>query len=42
MLLPNTQNPDWKHRYLHPQDTHGALIQVFEETPHTLAGGGDN
>jgi len=42
VLSPNTQNPDWKHCYLHPQDTHGALIQVFEETPHTLAGGGDD
>ena len=23
--------------YLHPQDTFGALIQVVQETPHTLA-----
>ncbi len=23
VLAPNTQNPDWKHCYLHPQDTHG-------------------
>ena len=31
-LAPNTTNADWKHCDLHPQDTHGALIQVFEET----------
>ncbi|MGD9723523.1 MAG: VOC family protein [Pirellulales bacterium] len=41
VLSPNTTNPDWKHCYLHPQDTHGALIQVFEETDRTLAGSGD-
>ncbi len=39
VLAPNTQNPDWKHCYLHPQDTHGALIQVFEETERTLEHG---
>ncbi len=38
VLSLNTTNADWKHCYLHPQDTHGALIQVFEETPRTLAG----
>ena len=37
VLAPNTDNPNWKHCYLHPQDTHGALVQVFEETPKTLA-----
>ena len=26
----------WKHCYLHPKDTYGALIQVFEENDHTL------
>lgn len=36
VLSPNTKNPQWKHFYLHPADTHGALIQVFEENPHTL------
>jgi methylmalonyl-CoA/ethylmalonyl-CoA epimerase len=36
VLSPNTDNPQWKHFYLHPQDTHGALIQVFEENAHTL------
>ena len=36
----NTDNPQWKHCYLHPQDTHGALVQVFEENDHTLAGAG--
>jgi len=41
VLAPNRDNPDWKHCYLHPQDTHGALIQVFEETPRTLSGSGD-
>jgi methylmalonyl-CoA/ethylmalonyl-CoA epimerase len=41
VLAPNTTDPNWKHCYLHPQDTHGALIQVFEETPHSLAGAGD-
>lgn len=41
VLAPDTSNPDWKHCYLHPQDTHGALVQVFEETERTLAGSGD-
>jgi methylmalonyl-CoA epimerase len=36
VLAPNDANPDWKHCYLHPQDTHGALVQVFEETARTL------
>ena len=40
VLGKNTDNPQWKHCYLHPQDTHGALIQVFEENEHTLAGAG--
>ena len=40
MLAYSTDNPDWKHCYLHPQDTHGALIQVFEENAKTLAAQG--
>jgi methylmalonyl-CoA/ethylmalonyl-CoA epimerase len=36
VLAPSSDNPQWKHFYLHPQDTHGALIQVFEENPQTL------
>jgi methylmalonyl-CoA/ethylmalonyl-CoA epimerase len=35
VLAPSKQNPKWQHFYLHPQDTHGALIQVFEENEHT-------
>ncbi len=41
VLAPNTTSETWKHFYLHPQDTHGAMIQVFEENAHTLAGSGD-
>ena len=41
VLSPNKSNPNWKHCYLHPKDTHGALIQVFEETDHTLSHSGD-
>ena len=41
VLAPNKSDPNWKHCYLHPQDTHGALVQVFEETPHSLAGAGE-
>ncbi|MEX0676073.1 MAG: VOC family protein [Pirellulales bacterium] len=37
VLAPSTENPNWKHFYLHPQDTHGALVQVFEENEHTLS-----
>lgn len=39
ILAASTDNPFWKHCYLHPADTHGAMIQVFEENEHTLAGG---
>lgn len=39
VLSPNTENPNWKHCYLHPHDTHGALIQVFEENEHTRSHG---
>ena len=38
VLAANSDDPQWKHCYLHPQDTHGALVQVFEETDRTLAG----
>jgi methylmalonyl-CoA epimerase len=37
VLAANSSDPGWKHFYLHPQDTHGALVQVFEETERTLA-----
>ena len=36
VLSPNVEDPQWKHCYLHPADTHGALIQVFEENEKTL------
>ncbi len=36
VLAPNVHDPLWKHCYLHPADTHGALIQVFEENEKTL------
>ena len=36
----NDENASFKHYYLHPKDTFGALIQIFEETDKTaeLAG----
>jgi len=34
----NVENPHWKHCYLNPKDTFGALIQVFEENEQTLSG----
>ena len=36
----NDEHPSFKHFYLHPKDTFGALIQVFEECDETreLAG----
>jgi methylmalonyl-CoA/ethylmalonyl-CoA epimerase len=37
VLARNVENPNWRHCYLHPQDTHGALVQVFEETEQTLS-----
>ncbi len=40
VLAANFDNPQWKHCYLHPKDTCGALIQVFEENPQTLAHAG--
>ena len=41
VLAANYDNPIWKHCYLHPKDTFGALIQVFEENEKTLADSGD-
>ncbi|HEY2840324.1 MAG TPA: VOC family protein [Pirellulales bacterium] len=40
VLAANFENPLWKHCYLHPQDTCGALIQVFEENEKTLSEAG--
>ena len=40
VLAPNFDNETWKHCYLHPKDTFGALIQVFEENEQTLKGAG--
>ena len=39
VLAANTDDPNWKHCYLHPQDVHGVLVQVFEENQRTLSGG---
>lgn len=36
VLAPNFDRPAWKHCYLHPRDTFGAMIQVFEENEATL------
>jgi methylmalonyl-CoA/ethylmalonyl-CoA epimerase len=35
VLAPNFDNPKWRHCYLHPKDTFGAMIQVFEECDET-------
>jgi len=36
-VLGYSQEPSsFRHFYMHPKDTFGALIQVFEETDHTL------
>lgn len=35
VLGVNLKEGTWKHCYLHPKDTFGALIQVFEEDDHT-------
>ncbi len=37
VLSPNFERETWKHCYLHPKDTFGALIQVFEENKETIA-----
>ncbi|MFO0947205.1 MAG: VOC family protein [Planctomycetota bacterium] len=39
VLAENDSNPLWRHCYLHPADTFGVLIQVFEENEQTLKGG---
>lgn len=36
VLGANFDREEWRHCYLHPQDTFGALIQVFEEHKATL------
>ena len=40
VLGVNFESENFKHCYLHPKDTFGAMIQVFEENPETeeLAG----
>lgn len=40
VLAANYDNPNWRHCYLNPKDTCGALIQVFEENEKTLADSG--
>lgn len=35
VLGANFDSKVWKHCYLHPKDTFGAMIQVFEETENT-------
>ncbi|MAV27025.1 MAG: hypothetical protein CMQ05_13080 [Gammaproteobacteria bacterium] len=37
----DTSSESFKHFYLHPKDTFGALIQVFEESEETIADSGD-
>ncbi|MDP6377658.1 MAG: VOC family protein [Pseudomonadales bacterium] len=37
----NDVSPAFKHFYLHPKDTFGALIQVFEESEATLSLAGE-
>lgn len=41
VLAPNFDNPKWRHCYLNPKDTFGAMIQVFEENEETAAQSGD-
>ena len=36
LLGLNVEDPEFKHCYLHPADTCGVLIQVFEESARTL------
>ena len=38
----NDANANFKHFYLHPKDTFGALIQVFEESERTIELAGTN
>lgn len=35
VLGANFDNPQWQHCYLHPKDTFGAMIQVFQENEQT-------
>jgi len=37
----NDSQPNFKHFYLHPKDTFGALIQIFEECDETIRLSGD-
>lgn len=41
VLAPSFDRDEWKHCYLHPKDTFGAMIQVFEENAKTLQDSGD-
>lgn len=41
VLAPNFDRDEWRHCYLHPKDTFGAMIQVFEESAATLRDAGD-
>ncbi len=41
ILASNLESEDWKHCFLHPKDTFGALIQVFEENEKTKALSGE-
>lgn len=40
VLAPNFDRDEWRHCYLHPKDTFGAMIQVFEESAATLRDAG--
>ena len=40
ILAPNFDSESFKHCYLHPKDTFGAMIQVFEESDRTVADAG--
>ena len=37
ILSSSTGDENWKHYYLHPKHTYGALIQVFEENEKTTS-----
>lgn len=37
ILGVNRDNPNFKHFYLHPKDTFGAMIQIFEENDETIS-----
>jgi methylmalonyl-CoA/ethylmalonyl-CoA epimerase len=36
----SVEKPSFKHFYLHPKDTFGALIQIFEESEQTIKDAG--